>query len=92
MMWRRDLPFHPDLPTLLPTSAATLGLEIGLSTTLKTVPASLHWHLGRRGTSGTIEVTWDPLNQKAWIEVRLNRTGNGWTEAAAAQLAEALGG
>jgi hypothetical protein len=68
--------------------------ELGLSSKrhiLKSLPANVHWHFGKVGAKGTLEATWLPDAQKAWLAVRSNRSGD-WIEEAATKLIERLGG
>lgn len=52
---------------------------------VKNVPNRRHWHLRKKGISGTLEITWCPKTQRFWGEVRGNRGGE-WTSDALAEL------
>ncbi len=40
---------------------------------LKQYPGSVHWHLSKRGKTGTLEVTWWPKQNRLWLQIRENR-------------------
>ena len=72
------------------TAAAAMGLEIAVETSLKSLPGSLHWHLRRKGRTGTVEVTWLPSEQRMWVAYHANRLGDGWVKVTAPELATRL--
>jgi hypothetical protein len=48
-------------------------LEVTLHGSLKKHPGCVHWHLKRRGKSGTLELTWWPKERRAWFSVQSGR-------------------
>jgi hypothetical protein len=80
------------------------GLQIALTTTLKSYPGSKHWHLRRRRPPksgaegprpanewlpGLIEVTHWPERGRLWVSVHESRDG-GWARAACPAFARTL--
>ena len=71
-------------------AAETLGLRISVTTTLRTYPGSLHWHLKRPGLAGVLEITVLPAKAEGWISIHANRQGE-WIEPLIPQVMHLLG-
>lgn len=56
---------------------------------LATYPGSRHWHLKRPGERGVLELTWDPVQEQAWLKVARNRQAD-WINESAKALVAAL--
>ena len=54
-------------------AAADAGLDVGERMTLRTFPGSIHWHLRRADTTGVLELTFWPSQQRLWFAVHANR-------------------
>lgn len=66
-------------------AAAEAGLDVGERMTLRTFPGSLHWHLRRPGTKGVLELTYWPIQHRAWFAVHSNRQAS-WIAPAIERL------
>jgi hypothetical protein len=62
----------PMAPEEFEARCLALGLEVERSS-LRTRPASVHWHLRRPGHKGVLEATWDPAEERLWLSVHNNR-------------------
>ena len=65
------------------------GLAVTLRSTLKSYPDSVHWHLKKPSSPGTLEVTWWPSKQRLWAKVSLGRDAP-WIAEAIAELERCL--
>jgi len=65
-------PAEGDPVLLFEAECAKLGLRAHRGTLAK-YEESVHWHITRPGTKGTLEATWWPTNHAFWLEVRTNR-------------------
>jgi hypothetical protein len=83
-------PVPPDAGEAVLAAAESLGLVIGSDGSLSKYPGSRHWHLKKPGATGTLEITHWPAENRLWVTYHANRTGDGWVEEAAAQLAAKL--
>jgi hypothetical protein len=54
--------------------ALGLRLEMAIRTNLKSHPTAIHWHFRRPRTTGTLEITYDPISRQAWFSTRPGRT------------------
>ena len=61
------------LAYLIEEVAARYGLQITLTTTLRSYPGSQHWHLRKPGQRGTLEITCWQKGRRAWLAVHTNR-------------------
>jgi hypothetical protein len=68
-------------------AATGLGMEVRLKGSLAKYAGSIHWHFGRAGARGTLEVTLWPSRRRSWITVQAAMTGD-WIPAASARLTE----
>ncbi len=75
---------------LVETCCAAEGLQATLKSTLAKHPGCLHWHYGRNGSRGTLEITLWPARRRLWLSVQAGRKGE-WQEAAIIRLREAIG-
>ena len=63
------------------TVGTSLGLFARIQGSLAKYPGSIHWHFGRTGHSGTLEVTFMPNIPRCWISVHENRNAD-WVRLA----------
>ena len=83
-MFTRDLPgltTPGNWPDEIRRRAPKAGLIISLETTLKTLPGSTHIHLKHPGKPGTLEFTYLPHENRAWLSYHENRYQQGMEEA-----------
>jgi hypothetical protein len=66
------MPSEAKFISLVETLAASYGLHIKMFSTLSTYPGSLHWHLVKPKTKGTLELTLWPAGKRAWFSVQVN--------------------
>ena len=64
------------VPAVLEQTCESFGLRLTLKGTLKRHPGSLHWHFKKGDRRGTLEVTFWPRMNRAWLSVQEGRTGN----------------
>ncbi len=53
--------------------ALEMGLIVRIRRGLKQYPDGTHWHLGKPGQSGTLEVTHWPRTDSLWLSIHANR-------------------
>ena len=70
-------------------AAAAAGLTPALKGTLARYPGCVHWHFRKRGTSGTLEITWWPRGRRLWIKVAGNRRG-AWMDTVIPRLQRSI--
>jgi ribosomal protein S18 acetylase RimI-like enzyme len=71
------------------TAIADIGLEIVLRGTLKKFPGCMHWHVKRGRNSGTLEITFWPLENRAWFSIQDRRKAE-WIDEAMGGLMDAI--
>ena len=64
------------VPAVLEQICESFGLRSTLKGTLKSYPGSFHWHFKKGDRRGTLEVTFWPRMNRAWLSVQEGRTGN----------------
>ena len=74
---------------LIERLSAEDGLLLGIRSTSRRYPGSVHWHCGRKDSNGTLEVTLLPKESMVWIVVHENRR-TPWTVHSAKRLARAM--
>jgi hypothetical protein len=80
----------PNVESKVTSAALDLGLTVATDGTLSKYPGCRHWHLRKRGRSGTLEVTYWPAKKRLWVTYHSNRVGDGWVEGAAPVVAQML--
>jgi hypothetical protein len=68
---------------------SSAGLRQMLKGTLRSYPGCVHWHFGKDGATGTLEVTVWPAQRRVWMSVQARRSA-GWIENCISQLRVAL--
>jgi hypothetical protein len=68
---------------------ADSGLKTVLRGSLAKFPKCTHWHVKRGRDSGTLEITFWPLEHRAWFSVQDGRRAD-WIEAAIPRVMEAI--
>lgn len=66
-----------------------LGLMIASRSTLAMYPGSVHWHVKKPSHTGTLEITWWPMERRLWLSVHANRSGD-WVDNAVMRVKEEL--
>ena len=69
-------------------ACAGAGLVVRSEGTIATKPGSRHWHLAKRGASGTLELS--EWQGRVWLKVARGRDG-GWATALAHELETRFG-
>jgi hypothetical protein len=82
------LPFTTELPAALLKFAQTQGLQCE-EHPLASRPQDRHWHLRKPKQPGTIEITWQPVEQRTLLIVRTNRRGK-WSDEEIQALSDTL--
>ena len=70
-----------DVVRFVEETALAAGLTISSRGTLRSYPGSVHWHLTKAGSTGTLEPTWCPDRRRLWLKVASNREGP-WIDGA----------
>ena len=65
------------------------GLRRNLKGTLRSYPGCVHWHFGKDGATGTLEITVWPAQRRMWMSVQARR-GASWIDNSISQLRVAL--
>jgi hypothetical protein len=65
------------------------GLSVTMRASLRSYPGSVHWHVKRGSESGTLEITFWPLEHRAWFRVQDGRKAE-WIEEGLETLIAAL--
>ncbi len=68
---------------------SSAGLRQTLKGTLRSYSGCVHWHFGKDGATGTLEVTVWPAQRRLWMSVQ-SRRGASWIDDAISQLQVAL--
>ncbi|MDQ3457702.1 MAG: hypothetical protein M3498_00130 [Deinococcota bacterium] len=68
-----------DLGVAIEEAARALGLVTTQVTTLAKYPGSVHWHFKRGRERGTLEATYWPEQNRAWLSYRSGREANWMT-------------
>lgn len=63
-----------------------LSCDIVSEASLKTLPGSVHWHIRRPNSSGTLEATW-LASGEAWLSYHANRHAP-WIDEVIAEVSE----
>ena len=79
------IPIPPDAQSnaILPAveqAIASVGLHIVLRGALKKHAGSTHWHLKYNNQRGTLEMTYLPVEPRAWFAIQSRRDA-GWIDA-----------
>ena len=88
------LPILENLPWTQVEEAVTRcctneGLVVGIFTTLRQYPGSVHWHWRKEGTKGVLEVTAWEKKRLLYLKIQSGRNAP-WVEPCAERLQEAL--
>ncbi len=83
-----ELPYSADLPAALLKFSETRGFQCE-EHPLASRPQDRHWHLRKPNQPGTIEITWQPIEERTLVMVRANRRGK-WTDEEIRSLSDAL--
>lgn len=67
------------------STCRALGLIQMIKTDLSKYPGSTHWHYKLGSRSGTLEVTYWPQEQRAWLSIHHNRHAD-WMDGLIPQL------
>lgn len=70
-------------------AAAAAGLTPALKGTLVRYPGCVHWHFRKRGTGGTLEITFWPGGRRLWIKVAGNRR-SAWMDSVIPRLQRSI--
>jgi len=68
---------------------ADVGLNVTLRTSLRKFPGSVHWHVKHGRESGTLEITFWPLERRAWFTIQSGRRAD-WIEQQQNLLLQAI--
>lgn len=82
------LRFFNELPAVLLNFADSQGFQCE-EHLLASRPQDRHWHLRKPKQPGTIEITWQPIEQRTLLIVRANRRGK-WSDEEIQALSDAL--
>lgn len=82
------VPYSADLPAVLLIFAEAQGFQCE-EHPLASRPQDRHWRLRKPHQPGTIEVTWQPVEQSTLLIVRANRRGK-WSDEEIQALSDAL--
>jgi hypothetical protein len=55
------------------------GLQVGLKTSVASVPGSVHWHFKRPGERGILEITSSLPDRRIWAQIQSGRRAD-WIE------------
>lgn len=83
-----SIPANSDLSGtegLVEQVCSELGLLLRMKSSLSKYPGCVHWHFGKRGEKGTLEITVFPLGARIWAAVHAGRKGD-WIEAILPQI------
>jgi hypothetical protein len=67
------------------SATAAEQLFISMTGTLRSHPGSVHWHIKRRGSAGTLELTFDPNKRRLWFKIQSRRDAS-WIEPSMQKL------
>ncbi len=70
-------------------AVAHCGLQIKTVGTLATYRGCAHWHIGKPGATGTLELTYWPQTGEAWFAIHANRHAD-WIETTLPALTRLL--
>jgi hypothetical protein len=71
------------------SAVAELNLRIKSKGTLVTYPGSIHWHIVKQSSKGTLELTYWPSKQLLWFKISAGRQA-GWIDAVLPILSRSL--
>ncbi len=74
-----------DVASRIEEAADELGLTLRTRGALGKYRGSTHWHYGQTGKSGTLELTFWPMQRRCWIAVHTGRSA-AWVPQAAEAL------
>jgi hypothetical protein len=83
-------PIPTNIGAAVESTAAHFGLQITSDGKLGKFPGSRHWHLKRPKSTGTLELTYWPQQERFWVTYHSNRIGDGWVAEIAPQFAAHL--
>jgi hypothetical protein len=63
-----------EVSVVIEHGALRMGLMMAIRSSLKSHPNMIHWHFRRPATTGTLEITYDPISRQAWFGIRHGRT------------------
>ena len=80
---------HQKVERAIDNSIFETGLITSLRCTLKKYPNCVHWHVKNNKKPGILEITFWPMQQRAWFTVQDGRK-NTWIEGKMKQLEKSI--
>jgi hypothetical protein len=78
-----------DADSIIESTCAAEGLQIGIKGALARFPGSTHWHFKRSRERGTLEITFFPRDRRIWAQIQDGRRAD-WIDGSLANIKSAI--